>query len=128
ELKKQEAGGSVDAARMQTLVMTLDKARGRVPEAIRQAYSTVVTVSKEDDVMAFKLTVTDDPHFSSIKADKRARIKDTAITPEALLPGGPYDLWKSGDSSRRVRDLASAFAQLPHLPKMLKAEAIVSTL
>jgi len=128
EIKKQEQEGSVDAARMQTLVINLEKAKGRIPEAIRQAYSTVVTVSEKNEVQAFKLSVGEDPHFTTIKADKRARIQDTAITAEALLPGGPYDLWKAGDTSRRVKDLAGAFAQLPHLPKMLKAEAIVDTL
>jgi hypothetical protein len=128
DLRKQEQGGSVDAVRMQTLAMNIEKAKGRVPEAIRQAYSTVVAVSEKNEVQAFKITVSDDPHFTTIKADKRARIQDTAITAEALLPGGPYDLWKAGETSRRVKDLAGAFAQLPHLPKMLKAEAIVDTL
>lgn len=128
ELRKQEEGGSIDAARMQTLLLNIDKARGRVPEAIRQAYSTVVTISEKNEVQAFKITITDDPHFTIIKADKRARIQDTAITAEALLPGGPYDLWKEGETSRRVKDLSGAFAQLPHLPKMLRADAIVDTL
>jgi hypothetical protein len=126
--RQQKDGGSLDAARMSTLAMNIDKAKGRIPEAIRQAYSTVVTVSEKNDVQAFKITVTDDPHFTTIKADKRSRIQDTAITAEALLPGGPYDLWKEGDTSRRVKDLAGAFAQLPHLPKMLKADAILDTL
>lgn len=128
ELKKQEEGGSIDAARMQTLLTNIETAKGRVPEAIRQAYCIVVTVSEKDDIQAFKITVSDDPHFTTIKADKRARIQDTAITAEALLPGGPYDLWRQGETSRRVKDLAGAFAQLPHLPKMLKADAIVDTL
>ncbi len=128
ELKKQEEGGSVDAARMQTLVINIEKAKGRVPETIRQAYCVVVTVSDKNEDQAFKLTVTEDSHFTTIKADKRARIQDTAITAEALLPGGPYDLWKAGETSRRVKDLSGAFAQLPHLPKMLKADAIVDTL
>src|SRR5207249_517142 len=127
ELNKQEERGSIDAARMQTLVMNIEKAKGRVPEAIRQAYCIVVTVSEKNEIQAFKITVTDDPHFTTIKADKRARIQDTAITAEALLPGGPYDLWKAGETSRRIKDLAGSFAQLPHLPKMLKAEAIVDT-
>ncbi len=87
-----------------------------------------MTVSDKDEVQAFKITVSDDPHFTTIKADKRSRIQDTAITAEALLPDGPYDLWKEGDTSRRVKDLAGAFAQLPHLPKMLKADAILDTL
>ena len=128
ELKKQEEGGSIDAARMQMLLINIDKAKVRVPEAIRQAHSTVVTVSDKNEVQAFKITITDDPHFTTIKGDKRARIQDTAITADALLPGGPYDLWKAGETSRRVKLLAGAFAQLPHLPKMLKSDAIVDTL
>jgi Protein of unknown function (DUF499) len=128
ELKKQEQGASIDAARVQTLAVNIEKAKNKVPEAIRQAYSTVVTVSKANEVQAFKITVSDDPHFTTIKADKRSRIQDTAIDAGALLPGGPYDLWKEGEKSRRVKDLAGAFAQLPHLPKMLKADAIVDTL
>jgi len=126
EEKKQK--GSVDVARLQTLKINIDKARARVPESIRQAYCIVVTVSDKDDVHAFKVTVTDDAHFETIKRDSRSRVQDTAITAEALLPDGPYNLWKGGETSRRVKDLAGAFAQLPHLPKMLKSQAIVETL
>jgi hypothetical protein len=128
EIKKQQTDGNVDAARAQTLQINIDKAKGRIPEAIKQAYCIVVTVSEKDEAQAFKITVTDDPHFNVIKSDKRSRIQDTAITAEALLPDGPYNLWRSGETSRRVKDLAGAFAQLPHLPKMLKASAILETL
>lgn len=126
EEKRQK--GSIDVSRMQTLKVFLDKAKGRVPDSIRQAYCIVVTVSDKDDVQAFKITVSDDPHFETIKNDKRSRVQDTAITADALLPGGPYSLWKDGETSRRVKDLAGAFAQLPHLPKMLKSQAIAETL
>src|SRR5262249_31408364 len=88
----------------------------------------VVTVSEKNEAQAFKITVTEDPHFTTIKADKRSRIQDTAITAEALLPDGPYNLWKEGQTSRTVKHLSGAFAQLPHLPKMLKADAILETL
>ena len=126
EERKQK--GSVDVARLQTLKINMDKARARIPEAIRHAYCIVVTVSDKDEAQAFKLTVTEDPHFETIKNDSRSRVQDTAITAEALLPDGPYNLWKGGETSRRVKDLAGAFAQLPHLPKMLKSQAIVETL
>lgn len=126
EEKKQK--GSVDVARLQTLKVNIDKAKAKVPDAIRQAYCIVVTVSDKDDVQAFKITVSDESHFETIKNDKRSRVQDTAITAEALLPDGPYNLWKGGETSRRVKDLAGAFAQLPHLPKMLKSQAIVETL
>ena len=128
DVKKQQKDGNVDPARAQTLQINIDKAQGRIPDAIRQAYSIVVAVSDKNEAQAFKITVTDEPHFNIIKADKRSRVQDTAITAEALLPDGPYNLWVEGETVRRVKDLAGAFAQLPHLPKMLKASAILDTL
>ena len=120
--------GEIDAVRIQNLRMQLDKAKGKVPESIKQAYCIVVTVSDKNQVQAFKIQVTDEPLFTTIKNDSRSRIQESAITAEAMLAGGPYDLWREGEDSRRVKDLAGAFAQLPHLPKMLKTEAIYNTL
>ncbi|MGD9972706.1 MAG: DUF499 domain-containing protein [Desulfatirhabdiaceae bacterium] len=127
-LREQQKDGNVDVARMQTLSINLDKTKGRIPDAIRQAYCTVVTVSDKNEVQAFKINVTDEPHFTIIKNDPRSRIQDSSISSEALLPDGPYDLWRQGETSRRVKDLSGSFAQLPHLPKMLKAQAIIDTL
>jgi hypothetical protein len=126
--EEKKTKGDPDPARMQTLAIYIDKAKGRIPDSIRQAYCIVVTVSETKDDQAFKITVSDDPHFTTIKADKRARIQDTAITAEALLPGGPYNLWHEGEKSARVKNLSGSFAQMPHLPKMLKAQAILDTL
>lgn len=128
EIKKQQKDGNVDPARALTLQINIDKAKGRIPDAIKQAYCIVVTVSEKDEAHAFKVTVTEDPQFNIIKGDKRSRLQDTPITAEALLPDGPYNLWRPGETSRRVKDLAGAFAQLPHLPKMLKTSAILDTL
>ena len=128
DLKDQGKDGEVDVARMQTLAINIDKAKGRIPEAVKQAYCIVVTVSEKDEVQAFKINVTDEPHFTTVKNDSRSRVQDSPITAEALLPEGPYSLWREGETSRRVRDLSGAFAQLPHLPKMLKAQAILNTL
>jgi hypothetical protein len=128
EIKQQQKDGNVDPARAQTLSINIDKAKGRIPDAIRQAWCIVITVSEKDEAQAFKITVTDEPHFNIIKADKRSRMQDTPVTAEALLPDGPYNLWRPGETARRVKDLSGAFAQLPHLPKMIKASAILSTL
>ncbi|NMA45089.1 MAG: ATP-binding protein, partial [Lentisphaerae bacterium] len=128
DLKEQEKEGNVDSARMLTLSINIDKARGRMPDAVKQAYCTVVTVSDKNEIQAFKINVTDEPHFTIIKNDNRSRIRDSSISAEALLPGGPYDLWREGETSRRVKDLSGAFAQMPHLPKMLKTQAITDTL
>lgn len=128
EIKRQQREGGVDPARAQTLQINVDKARGQISDAIRHAYCIVVTVSEKNEPQAFKITVSDEVHFVTIKNDRRSRVQDTAVTAEALLPEGPYNLWRSGETSRRVRDLSGAFAQLPHLPKMLTAGAIVRTL
>ena len=128
DIKKQQKNGNVDPARAQTLQINIEKSRGRISEIIRQAYCIVVTVSEKNEIQAFKITVTDEPHFNIVKSDKRSRVQDTAVAAEALLPDGPYNLWRPGETSRRVKDLAGAFAQLPHLPKMLKASAILDTL
>ena len=127
EVRDQLKGQSIDPIREQMLANELDSARKRIPESIQQAYSIVVTVSESNEVQAFKVTVVNDPLFTTIKADKRTRIRDTAISSEALMPGGPYDLWREGETSRRVKDLVGAFAQFPKLPKMLRRKEILDT-
>jgi hypothetical protein len=105
-----------------------EQARKRIPEAIRQAWSIVVTVNEQNDIHAFKVTVGAEPLFSTVKTDKRLRIQDTAISAEAMLPGGPYDLWREDKPSRRLKDLVTAFAENPKLPKMLRQKEILDTL
>ena len=113
DVQQQLRGQPQDAVREEMLAAWTEEARRRMPEAIRQAWTIVVTVNAQNGVEAFRVTVGSDPLFATIKADRRARIQETAINAEALLPGGPYDLWGDGETSRRVKDLASAFADLP---------------
>jgi hypothetical protein len=124
QLKTQE----LDPIREQTLATKLDNARKAIPEAIRQAYCIVVTVSDKNEAQAFKITVGSEPLFNLIKADPKSRIQEAAVSAEAMLPGGPYDLWHTGETARRFKDLVGAFAQFPHLPKMLNRKAILDTL
>jgi Protein of unknown function (DUF499) len=124
QLKDQE----LDPTRTELLSMNRDAARKRIPEAVQQAYCIVVTVSDKNDVQAFKLAIDNKPLFQIIKEDARSRIQDTAISAEAMLPGGPYDLWREGETAHRVKDLVNAFAQRPQLPKMLNRKAILDTI
>lgn len=105
-----------------------DEAKRKIPDAIVQAYNIVVTVSAKGEVEAFRITPGEEPLFETIKKDKRSRIQESAVSPEALLPSGPYNLWREGETSRRASDLMRAFAQFPHLPKMLRRKDIVNTL
>ena len=127
ELEQGIKKGEIESSRMHTLVSNVDTARQRVPDAVRQAYCIVVTVAEDNSDQAFKVNITDDPLFITVKNDKKSRIEETPITAEALLPGGPYDLWHEGETERRVKDLVGAFAQLPQLPKMLNAKAVFDT-
>ena len=85
QLKEQ----SIDPIREQMLGVETRTASGRIPDAIRQAYSIVVTVNEANEIHAFKIALTGDPLFITIKADRRARIQETAISAEAMMPGGP---------------------------------------
>lgn len=127
-VRTQVAKQELDPLRQAMLNGYISDAAKKIPEAITQAYCIVVTVSEKNEAQAFRLAVSEGPLFAQIKADERARIQETAVSAEALLPGGPYDLWHEGDTARRVKDLVGAFAQFPHLPKMLNRKAILDTL
>ena len=125
-LKKE--GHELDLVRQQNLDAYASASSKRIGDAIQQAYCVVVTVSADNEVQAFKSQVSDAPLFSTIKSDSRSRIQETAISPDAVLPGGPYRLWHDNEDSRPMRDLVGAFARFPHLPKMLNRQAIVETM
>jgi hypothetical protein len=127
DVQSQLEGQSVDAVRRERLGQRLRGARQRLPDAVRQAYSIVVTVNAEGAEQAFKLPGAAGPLFLEIKGDERTRIRETPVDAEALLPEGPYDLWREAEASRLVKDLAAAFARYPHLPKMLKPAVVRET-
>src|SRR5262245_55476070 len=128
EVREQLKGKEVDLLRQKSLQTSLEEARKKIPEAIQQAYCIVVTVSEKNEIQAFKIKIEGTPLFQAIADDQKTRISKAEINAEALLPEGPYDLWREGEDSRRVKDLAGAFAQFPHLPKMLKRRAILDTI
>ncbi len=127
EVGAQLKDQAVDVLRAQMLAHMTAETKKRIPNAVKQAYAVVVTVNANNDIHAFKVKESDASLFVTIKADARARIQETAISAEAMLPGGPYDLWREGETSRRVKDLVDAFARFPKLPKMLRRQAIRET-
>ncbi len=129
QVESQFKGKELDNNRRQLLEVSKKEASQRVVELVKQAYCVVVAIDAHGDIQAFKVVVGDHKSlFHVIKADPQARIQETAVTAEALLPEGPYNLWREGDTEHRVNDLVKAFAQFAHLPKMLKPHAIVDTL
>src|SRR6266702_5404545 len=128
EVEEQLKGQELDLNRKHLLDMAKADAARRITELVRQAYCIVVTVTEKNEVQAVKVVVTTDPLFNIIKVEPQARIQETAVSADALLPGGPYDLWREGETARRVKDLVGAFAQFSQLPKMLNRKAILDTL
>ena len=127
DVQAQLAGHQVDAVQTERLRRRLQEARSRVPDAVRQAYAVVVTVDERNEVEAFKLAASGRPLFTEIKNHERSRIKETPVDAEALLPDGPYDLWREGEHARLVKDLAGAFARHPRLPKVPLPKILVDT-
>jgi hypothetical protein len=130
EVKTRIKELDLDELRIEKLSLNLDVARKRIPDAIRQAYCIVVTYGEDSAPTALRVIVPDNktPLFQLVKSAAGARIQETAVSAEALLPGGPYDLWRPGEKHRFVKDIVGAFAQNPRLPKMVNRRAIFDTL
>jgi len=118
----------IDTAATARLEGNLRAARGEMAAHIVMAYGIAVTVNEGNEVAAYRINVDNEPLFPRMMADPRLRIESTAVNAEALLPGGPYDLWGAGDQARLVKDLVGAFAATARLPKMLNRAAILETL
>ena len=128
-LKSQNAGvAQADPTREALLAKHKSESQKAIAPAVRQAYGVVVTYDEKGQPQAFRLPLSDQPLFNQIKADNRSRIQDTRVEADALLPEGPYDLWRAGDTARRLSHLAGAFASDTHLPKMLNQAAIAETI
>ena len=128
DVRRQLAEHTVDPLQGERLRRRLEEARRRVPDTVRAAWCIVVTLNEAGAPQAFRLPADGGPLFAQIKGDERSRIKETAVDAEALLPGGPYDLWQESDDARFVSELANAFARNPRLPKFLKANVVVDTI
>jgi len=123
-LKKEE----VDELRRQRLRGYIQESKGKIEEAVQQAYSVAITMDPGGNPIAFKIPSGESSLFQQIKNHEKARIKDTAITPETILPDGPYDLWREDEDERRVAHITQAFAQQTRLPKMLNLDGIYDTI
>ena len=117
----------IDPVRRERLRRHIRQAEAELPGVIRQAYGIVVTVNERNVVHAFKLPGRGQPLFEEIKSHGQARIVETRVNPEALLPDGPYRLWEERDDARLASQLSEAFARFPRLPKVLKPELVTGT-
>ena len=118
---------TVDPLRDERLRRRVASARREIPGIIRQAYGIVVTVDEANQIHAFKLPASGEPLFAEVKAHRKARMKDTPVNAEALVPDGPYDLWREGEEARFANQLSESFARYPYLPKVLRPKLVTET-
>ena len=128
EAGSKSSTGESGSGRQQMLNRFLAEAERNISDAIRQAYSIVVTLNETNEIHAFKIAAGGEPLFTTIKKDARARIQETAIQPETMLTDGPYGLWQEGETFRLVSHLVGAFAQFAKLPKMVNQKSIRDTM
>jgi len=106
------------------------EAQNGLPEAVLATYSVLLAVDERGRVEAKSIPSGLGSPFERIKkllAESERLLTDT-LDPELLLPGSYLELWGKDETSKRVRDLMSAFAQFPRLPRLLRPRALLATL
>ncbi|MBX5458190.1 MAG: ATP-binding protein [Thermogemmatispora sp.] len=124
-LKREEQ--EIDSNRQVLLEREKKESEVRLKELVRESYCIVVAFSASNVAEAFQIKPGSNL-YASLRADERVRLSEQPIEAEALLPGGPYELWREGETARRYKDLLDAFAQFVHLPRIVDRNAIKQTL
>ena len=97
DIKKQQKDGNVDPARATNAPDQHRQGQRRIPEAIKQAYCIVVTVSEKDEAQAFKITVTGTRTSISSRATNALACRTRPSKPRPCCRKG---LTTSGDPVR----------------------------
>jgi len=102
-----------------------------LPDAVRATYSVLLAVDETGRVVAKAIpSEIGQPPFERIKKllSESERLLVSTLDPELLLPGSYFELWGPDEKSKKVKDLVSAFAQFPRLPRLLRPRALRDTL
>lgn len=128
EVKRQLGAQAPDPVRASKLQSSLKSSDDEMRRAVRQAWCIGVATAVDDSVRAFRVALDDGKTlFQSVREDKDARIQDTALDPDLILPGSDYDLWREDEPTQRVRTLVGAFFERSKLPKMLRRKELLDT-
>ena len=104
-----------------------------LPEAVVAAYNVLLAVDETGQVRAQALPsagVVGQTPFERIKTllAEEERLLTTTLDPDLILPGSYLEIWREGETTRRVTDLMAAFGQFPRLPRLLRPSALYDTL
>lgn len=114
--------------RIKRASISANTVRMQIPGAVKSAYSIGITVSEAGIPEAQSFQPGTGGTFSALIADRGFRIQTEPMNPEALLPGGEFQVWPEDEPSRRVADLVSVFSQTPALPKIVRPSDVYDTI
>jgi hypothetical protein len=101
-----------------------------LPDAVRATYSVLLAINEEGAIESKFLP----PGSSTLfERAKQALIDDerllaTSLDPELFLPGSYLELWSDGEKAKRAKELVTAFAQFPRLPRLLNPGVLQASL
>lgn len=100
-----------------------------LPGSVRAAYSVMLAVDEQGKVEAKALPAGTDAPFRRIVAvlKENERLVTDTLDPELLLPGSYFGLWGPNETSKRVNELITAFAQFPRLPRLLRPRVLLDS-
>jgi len=100
-------------------------------DAVLATYSVLLAVDESGRVIAKSIpSELGRPPFERIKTllSESERLLASTLDPDLLLPGSYFELWASGEQSKKVKDLIASFAQFPRLPRLLRPRALLDSL
>ena len=89
--------------------------------AVKNAFELVLHVDKDAKLQVKKFTMGAQALFPTLLQEKELRLFKEKIDAETIMPGGPYQVWPSSDSSVKVSDLYQQFARRANLPTRCNA-------
>lgn len=108
-------------------------AENGLPESVVAAYNLLLSVNEKGHVEVQTLPTTGAASGTPFERIKNVMIEEerllaTTLDPDLILPGSYLEIWREGETSRRVSDLIAAFGQFPRLPRLLRPDALYDTL
>src|SRR5690606_4210057 len=101
-----------------------------LPDAVRATYSVLLAVNEQGAVESKFLAPGSGTLFDRAKQAlvDDERLLATSLDPELFLPGSYLELWSEGEKSKRTKDLVTAFAQFPRLPRLVGPHVLQASL
>ena len=99
-------------------------------ESVISAYSVLIAIDEDGDVIASLLPSGPELPFERVKAAlvEEDRLLTTSLDPDLLTPDSYFDIWGEDETAKPVQGLYGMFASLSRLPRMLNRQVFVDTL